>query len=510
MTGRRLAPAVALLVAIACRPQPLPDPGVITIAIPASPTNLDPRVGTDVNSARVHQLVYDALLQTDERLRVGPGLATGWEMPDDRTYVVRLRPGVRFHDGHELTSRDVVYTFESFLDPGFLSARKGAYTLLESVTAVDPLTIRFRLSEPFASFPINLVMQIVPDGAGPELRDRPNGTGPYRFVRYAVDDQLVLQAFPDYFGGAPANTGLVLKVVPDDIMRGLELRKRTTDIVVNDMPPDLLFQLAKDPALRLTTSPGTDYMYLAVNVRDPQLAEVRVRQAISYAIDRASLVKYLRRDLAAPASGVLPPHAWAYEPDVMTFPYDPARARRLLDEAGYPDPDGDGPRSRLRLTLKVSTIEEYRLQAAIIQQNLRDVGIDLDVRSYEFATLFADVGAGTFQLASMQWVGVTDPDMLRRVFHSTQVPPIGFNRGHYANPEVDRLIDAATIATDEDERRRLYAAAQRLTAADVPYVSLWYKTNTAIAQSDLTGIRLTPSTHFGFLRNVRRAPPDAR
>jgi peptide/nickel transport system substrate-binding protein len=182
----------------------------------------------------------------------------------------------------------------------------------------------------------------------------------------------------------------------------------------------------------------------------------------------------------------------------------------LLDEAGYRDPDGDGPQPRLRLTLKVSTNEFYRLQAAVIQQDLRAAGIELDVRSYEFATLSKDVASGNFQLVTLQWVGISDPDILRRVFHSKQVPPNGFNRGYYSDPEVDRLIDEATAALDQETRRRAYQEVQRIVARDAPYISLWYKTNVAVSQPDLTGIRLTPLAEFSFLKDVGRRQATQR
>jgi peptide/nickel transport system substrate-binding protein len=189
----------------------------------------------------------------------------------------------------------------------------------------------------------------------------------------------------------------------------------------------------------------------------------------------------------------------------MRFERDLDRARALLDEAGYPDRDGAGPMPRLRLSLKTSTAEAYRLQAAVIQQNLADVGIELEIRSYEFATLFADVIRGNVQLYTLLWVGVTDPDMLRRVFHSSQIPPGGFNRGYYRNAEVDRLLDAATVALSEADRRRLYGEAQRIIAADAPYISLWYETHVAVAQARLTGITLSATADFSFLQHVGSA-----
>jgi peptide/nickel transport system substrate-binding protein len=234
-----------------------------------------------------------------------------------------------------------------------------------------------------------------------------------------------------------------------------------------------------------------------------------VRQAIGYAIDVDAIVKYLRRGLAQPAITLVPPSSWAFAADAFRFTHDPARARALLDEAGYRDPDGDGPLPRLQLTLKVSTNEFYRIQGAVIQQDLRQVGIDLDVRSHEFATLSKDVASGNFQLTTLQWVGISDPDMLRRVFHSKQMPPVGFNRGFYSNPEVDRLIDAATAAATEDERGRLYKQVQHIVAEEAPYISLWYKTNVAVAQPDLSGIRLSPLAGFTFLKDVARQSPVA-
>jgi peptide/nickel transport system substrate-binding protein len=486
-----------------------PTDDVLRVIIAASPTSFDPRIGTDQGSQRVHQLVYDQLLTIDDQLRVvaqPPALATRFENPDPLTYIVHIRPGVRFHDGRELTSRDVVYTFASFLDPNFVSPRKGAYRQMAAVRALDDYRVEFKLKEPFGSFPIQLVMQVVPADSGESLRTFPIGTGPYRFVRYVVDEQVDLSSFEGYWDGLPQNAGIMLRIIPDDTMRGLELRKGSADMTINDVPPDIAYQLEED-GLTLTEAQGVDYTYIGLNMRDPVLKDRRVRHAIGFAVDRQAIVDYLRRGLAQPAVGVLSPVAWAFEPDVHQFSYDPARARQLLDEAGYRDPDGDGPRPRLQLSLKTSTDEFYRLQAAVIQQNLRLVGIDVDVRSYEFATFYADVLSGNVQMYTLQWVGVTDPDMLRRLYHSQQVPPVGFNRIYYSNPDVDRLIDLAGTAATDEERLKYYSAVQKAVAEDAPYISLWYKTNVAVARSNIDGVRLSPQASFGTLKDVRKRQP---
>ncbi|HTL01127.1 MAG TPA: ABC transporter substrate-binding protein [Vicinamibacterales bacterium] len=473
--------------------------------MPTAPNNLDPRYGTDDASARAQQLIFNNLLTLDSHLNIAPGLGASWETSDYRTYVVHLRHGVRFHDGHELTSKDVVYTFTSILDPKMASPYRGGYRDLESVSALDRYTVQFVTKQPSGAFLINLVMKIVPDGAGPELKRNPVGTGPYRFFQYVEDDHLEVKRFDGYYEGTPRNRGVVFKIVPDDIMQGLELRKGGADLIINDLAPDIVYQL-KNEGLTLTTAPGLDYQYLAFNFRDPILADVRVRRAIGFAVDRKAIVEYLRRGLATPAIGILAATSWAFEPNVFTFDFDPAKSRQLLDEAGYHDPDGDGPLPRLTLTLKTSTTEFNRLQSAVLQQNLRDVGIKLDIRTYEFATMYADILKGNFQLYTLQWVGgsVADPDILRRVFHSQMVPPTGFNRGHFSDAETDRLIDDATQAITPEDRRARYGKVQQRIAELAPYISLWTKTNYAIARPGIRGVELTPTVDFSFLKNVER------
>jgi peptide/nickel transport system substrate-binding protein len=509
---RHVTVALATLAALSCVHRPTANPNLIVASLTNGPDNLDPRIGTDDTSEKLHVLMYDNLVTLDDHLRVVPKLAERLDHPDPLTYVAVLRRGVHFHDGHELTADDVVYTFGFMLDPAFISAKKGGYSELASVAAVDRYTVLFKLKAPFASFPVNLnVLPIIPKGAGPELRDHPDGTGPYQFVRYDVDDKIELKAFRDYFQGPPKNDGVIFKIIPDDVMRGLELRKGTVDIVLNDVAPDVVFQLEKDPHLQMVETPGVDYQYIGLNLKDPLLKDVRLRQAIAYAIDRKAIVDFLRRGLAGISTGILPPLSWAYAPDSFVFPHDPGKARALLDEAGYRDPDGDGPQPRLTLTLKTSNTEFNRLQSALVQQNLRDIGVELDVRMYEFATLYADVQAGNFQMYFLQWSGggLADPDILRRVFHSQQVPPAGWNRGHYRNAEVDRLLDEASASANDAQRLDLFQEVQRIVARDLPYISLWYKTNFAVAQRNLIGVRLTPLADLDFLRDVARVSASA-
>jgi peptide/nickel transport system substrate-binding protein len=503
------------LLAACTRQGPPPDPNIITVAARVGPNSLHPLKANDEGTTRVAALVYESLMEIGDDLRARPGLAERLENPDPLTFVAHLRRGVRFHDNRELTARDVVFTFGQFLDPAFISPYKGAFTVMSSVRALDDYTVEFKLKEPFASFPFaNLVpIDIIPaDIDEASLTRFPIGTGPYRFVRYEVDDRVELSAFEGYWDGLPNNAGVVIKIIPDDTMRGLELRKGSADVIMNDIVPDIAYQLERSGDFKTVRSPGLDFSYLGFNMRDPIVSDKRVRHAIGYAINREAITKYLRRDLARTATGLIPPQAWAYERDIFTFTYDPARAMQLLDEAGYRDPDGpQGPLPRLSLSLKISTNEDIRLQSTVIQEDLRRVGINLDLRTYEFATVFADILKGNFQIMSLQWIGgaVIDPDILRRVFHSTQIPPVGFNRGYYRNAEVDRLIDLATAALTEAEQKEYYGEAQKIIAEEAPYIPIWNRVNVLLARTNLDGLHMTATAHFATLQDVkRRATPN--
>ena len=239
--------------------------------------------------------------------------------------------------------------------------------------------------------------------------------------------------------------------------------------------------------------------YLALNCHDPILKDVRVRQALAYAIDRGPMLQYLWQGFARPAYSVLPPESWAYNADVPQYQHDLARARALLDQAGYPAVNG----VRFHLTMKTSTEESTRLIAAVLQQQFREIGVALDIRTYEFATFFADVTSGAFQMYTLRWIaGNEDPDIFEYAFHSSRFPPKGANRSFYSNPRVDLLIDKARSELDQNTRKQLYAEIQALLAQDVPYIDLWYLDNVVVHSTRVTGITLNPSGNYDFLKTA--------
>jgi peptide/nickel transport system substrate-binding protein len=483
------------------------DPGTAVMLIESSPLNLDPRIGTDAQSERIGELIFEGLLRRDENFTLQPRRAESWEVPDPLTYIFHLRRGVHFHDGRPMTSADVKWTLDSLRDGTVRSAKTSAYRYIDRVDAPDPLTVTIHLREPYAALLWNLsdgAIGVVPAGSGEELSGNPVGTGPFRFVSQEQDREVLLERNPQYWGKPAALARVRFNVVPDATTRALEMRKGSADAEIDALPADTIPILERQPQLRIERAPGTTYQYLAMNLRDPILRDVRVRQALAYAIDRAPIIHYLGHDLARPSNSVLPPQHWAYDAAAKAYPYDPAQARKLLDEAGY-RAGADGV--RFHLMMKTSTDEGTRLLCAVLQQQLREVGIALDIRSYEFATFYADVTKGAFQLYSMRWVGGSnqDPDVFENLFDSASFAPRRANRGYYSNPEVDRLIAEGRRSVDPKQRVAIYAKLQEILNEELPYVHLWWSDHVLVHSRRLENVRINSAGSYAFLRDATLA-----
>ena len=497
----------------------------MVFVIEANPANMDPRYATDGQSQRIDRLIFNGLVIRDSEMNLHGDLAESWETPDPLTYEFHLKRGVKFHDGRPLTSADVKATFEYMMNAENRSPKRGAFRLIAAIETPDPATVIFRLKEPYASFPWNLERSaagIVPQGSGKDFATNLVGSGPFRFVSQRQDDEVVLervlggtQAARRQDGRAlivsldasvnskpapneenPSVKRVMFRIVPDAIVRALELRKGSADVEISSLSPDMMPVLAKQKNLELTERPGTNFAYLGINFEDPMLTKKEVRQALAYATDRESLVKYLLHGQARLASGILPPNHWAYDGNVKTYEYDPAQSERLLDAAGLRrGPDG----IRVHLTLKVTTQEAARLLGAALQDEWKKVGVALEVRPLETATFFSDLAKSNFQLSYSIWVGAnTDPDVFAYVFSTRRFPPEGANRGHYRNARVDELTLGIQTESDREKRKELCAEVQRIVADELPYVPLWYADVVSVHRKDL-GVQLTPTGDYDFL-----------
>jgi peptide/nickel transport system substrate-binding protein len=476
------------------------DPQSLTFLIESNPANLDPRFATDAQSQHIDGLIFSSLLQRDGQMNLHGDLAESWESPDPLTYIFHLRKNVRFHNGRPLTSADVKTTFTYILDPANHSPKRGGFRMITAIDTPDPQTVIFHIKEPYASFTWNLArpaIGIVPANAGADFARHPVGSGPFRFVSQSQDDEVLVERNPNYFGGAPQLARVRFRVVPDAIVRALELRKGSADFEISSLPPDMIPALARQPYLAVTQRPGTNVDYIGINFEDPILAHREVRQALAFATDRAQLIKYLRHGQARIATGILPPNHWAYEPDVAHYAADPTRAEKLLDSAGFPRQQNG---SRFHVTLKMSTDEQARLIGAALQEQWRRAGIDLELRPLEVATLFSDVAKGNFQLTYLRWVGANnDPDFFEFAFSSKRFPPDGANRGHYRNPLIDSLTDQIRSEANREKRKALCGEVQKILADDLPYFPLWFTDVVSVHRRSFGEPALSPTGDFDFL-----------
>ena len=505
----RLAAFFSLALLAACS-QRLPiDEGRLVIALPGTPVSLDPRLATDAYGEQILQMTLAALLRLDAAGNPVPDLASGWESPDPLKYVFTLRSGARFHDGRPLTSADVKFTFDWVLDPANRSPHRAMYRHVRSIDAPDARTVVFRLSEPFAPFLSTMVRGIVPAGSRAGGYAPPAGAGPYRIDDVSPDGAAELSAFDGCLDGPPAIRRVTVKFIPDSNVRFLELRMGSVNFALNGVDPDMLAAAEKTGRLAVEEAAGGNVSYLGFNLRDRALSDPRVRRAIALAIDRDAIVRTIWEERADVVDTILPAGSWARDPDLPKVLPDPFRARRLLDEAGYRDPDGGGPLPRLRLTYKTSQNEVRRRVATVVQEQLRQVGILVEIQSLEWGTFFSDVKKGNFQLYGLTWVGISDPDIYFHAFHSASAPPDGANRGGYANARVDRLTEAARREPSREKRREMYREVQRILARELPVFPLWAGRNLLVRDRRLRGFELTPDESYHAVRDLRIDPPAA-
>ena len=480
----------------ACAPV-LPPPGTLVIGVETGPATLDPRLAADAASANACRLIYAALFRRDAQMRLVPQAAEKLERKDPLTYTITLRRNLRFHAGAPLTAEDVRYTLLSIVDEKSPSPLKGSLGEVAAVETPDPFTLVVRLKKPFAPFAGGLTFGIVPRGAGEELAHRPRGAGPFRFVSYEPGERLTLERNPDYMDGPPRLERVVLKIVPDETVRLLELKKHAVHLVMNPITPAVLPWLAAQRGIMVQSAPGVNVSYLGFNMRDPALKNPLVRRAIAHAIDRGAIAARLLKGLAETTDTLIAPPNPFHAAGLLRYPYSPETAKRLLDEAGYPDP-GNG-RPRLTLAFKTSKNPTRRTQAEVFAEQLARVGIALEIKSMEWGSFFGDIKNGNFQVYSLTWTGIADPDILHFIFHSSSSPPAGANRGGYANPALDRLLDEGRTVADEAGRKRVYDEVQRLLAEDLPFVTLWTGRNVAAMDKRLKGFIIHPDESLDSL-----------
>lgn len=498
------------LVACAPRTRRTPDDTLVYV-LEQQVRELDPRYVITNHETKISRLVAPALVSVDQpSLEAKLELAERVERVDPVTWDVTIRTGPRFSDGTPLTARDVVYTFETTLHDRKSFAFHLFDERLRSVEALGEHTVRFHLKEPLATFVTDLEFGIVSADAtekagGHFAGGSVIGAGPYRVVEMRPN-LVVLERNPFYDGLAPPLRRLELRTITDTNARLLVLVGGSADAALNGVRLDLLPRLEDKPRLKVTTAPSALLTYLILNNEDPILRDPRVRQAIAFALDRETIVRGRLDGQARLATGLLPPGHWAYTAEVPTYRHDPARARALLDSAGYkPGPDG----VRFSLVYKSSSDATRIAVARDVAQALAEIGVAVEVRSFDFATVFSDLKRGNYQISSLQTGSIAEPDMYYTYFHSSRVPTAanpdaGQNRARYRSDEADRLMEAGRHELDRDRRKEIYAELQALMARDLPVIPLWHEDNVAVLNRDVVGFELLPNAYLSPLARVSK------
>ncbi|HLL74447.1 MAG TPA: ABC transporter substrate-binding protein [Pyrinomonadaceae bacterium] len=489
------------------------------MVLEAEQKSIHPLLGSDAASERYRQLMYNSLMKKNERLDYVPELAESAQpAPDGLSVTLTLRDGVKFHSGKPLTSADVKYTFDQLLRPDSPSPKSPSFfegtgdarqPFITAVEAPDARTVVFRLRKPWLELYANMLpVGIIPEGSFETLEQAPDGTGPFKFVAQNRGERSVdMAAHEEYWEGAPNVKQLRVRVILDAGTQQAELQSGQAQLALNTaLTPDAVVALGRSPNLKVEQSPGANIQYLGINTEAEPLNDVRVRRAVAHAIDRESLIKNLLQGQARVAHSMLPPESWAYA-EGQVYNFDPAQAKRLLDEAGLRDPDGDGPRARATkpIVMKISATNAVARQSAgVIQNALKDVGLNVSIETLEDNTLREQLVNGQYHLTIGRWVGGNqDPIFLRDLFtFLTGKGNYRFNRSRYSNPEVDKLLGEAVNTADRARAAELYRRAQEIISRDVPTLPLWYPNNIAIAQNTVGNINVDPSADWRFMRSV--------
>lgn len=474
----------------------------------------------DAASERVRTLIFNSLVKKNEKFDYVGELASDINRSDDGlTYTFVLHDGVKFQDGRPLTSADAKYTLDLVFSSNFAKsasfyegsgADKQSY--VKSVEAPDQKNLVVTLTKPWVGLLSNLVpVAIIPKDSYDSEKEHPLGTGPFKFVHYDNSQQVVdLEAFPEYWEGPAQIQKLRVRVISDMNALQAELRAGRVDIapLPTSLSPDAIKLLSQDPNLQVQQFPGSNLNLLTINTSAAPLDNVKVRQAIGYAIDRDSMIKNLQQGYGKIAHSILPEESWAYTPG-HTYSFDPATAKKLLDEAGFKDPDGDGPQMRFSrpLVYKVSgSSASGKNYAGVIQNYLKDVGVPVSIETAEQNTVFDEVRRGHFQIFYSQWVGGNqDPIFYKDLFATSEIPNetrASRNRSRYSNKELDSLLDQAVNTFDRQKALGLFKSIQDIVSNEVPVFPLWYQANVVIARKNVGNIQVNASGDWGFVRTL--------
>lgn len=472
------------------------------------PSTLLPVLASDSASSDINGLVYNGLVRYDKDLIIEGDLADSWEISDDNlTITFHLRKDVTWHDGQPFTADDVMFTYQLYIDPTTPTAYAERYRQVSGAEVVDPYTFRVHYDKPLATALISWSLAIHPkhllegeDITRSPLARHPIGTGPYRFVQWDTGEKVVLESWPDYYEGQANINRVVYRIIPDQSTMFLELQSKGLDYM--GLTPLQYTDQTDTPAFKRNFNKyrylSFGYTYLGYNLRRPMFQDKRVRQALTYAINKQELIDGVLLGLGQVATGPYKPDTWPYNPNVRKYPYDPDQARALLEAAGWVDRNQDGIREKdgepLAFTIVTNQGNEQRIRTGeIIQRRFREVGADVKLRVIEWASFLKEfINPGNFDATILGWSVSLDPDSYN-VWHSSKTRPGELNFIDFKNQEVDALLEQGRRIYDQSERKRIYDRFQEILAEEQPYTWLYVPDSLPVVASRFRGIEPAPA-----------------
>ena len=479
-------------------------------------SNLIPLLASDKPSHDVAGLVYNGLVKYDKNMNITGDLAESWKISADGLIITfHLRKGVKWHDGRPFTAADVLYTYQVTIDPKTPTAYSGDFLKVKKAEILDDYTFRVTYDKPFAPALISWGSAILPrhllagkDITKSPLKRQPIGTGPYMFKEWVAGQKIVLVSNPDYFEGRPYIDGYITRIIPDTATMFLELRAQ--GISYMDLTPLQYTRQTENNLFKKYFNKyrylGFKYTYLGYNLKNPFFTDKRVRQAISYAINKEEIISGVLLGLGKPATGPYKPGTWAYNGNVKTYQYNPKKARELLLEAGWIDANNDGilEKGGQPFVFEIITNQgnETRQKCAeIIQRQLKEVGINVKIRILEWAAFVNDfINKRRFDAVILGWTITLDPDAYD-VWHSSKTAPEELNFMSYKNREADELLEKGRGTLNQKERKKYYDRFQEILAEDQPYTFLYVPEELIIISNRFRGIEPAPiGLDYNFIK----------
>lgn len=447
--------------------------GTLNTALPVDPGTLDPRLIQNTSTQVIDSLLFDGLVRITNSLKPAPGLATSWKQLSPTKWIFHLRQGVKFQNGAPFTSADVVYTYSTLLQPSFKAPQLSLYAPIKRVVPEGKYAVEFLLKQPYAPLLSYLNLGIVPTGANAKTFGlHPIGTGPYKLSSWQVNNQVVLTANPHYWGGAPHIQKIVFKIIPDNTTQVLGLESGSLNLITSPLPYSYVAQLSRNPRYKVEKEIGLGTIYLNLNLRNPALANLKVREAIQYALNRKAVTQHIYFGVDSPASTQLLPGTWDWNPSIQAPPPNLAKAKALLASAGYrKGPGGYLEKGGKVLSINLSTYNDpTRVQILeYLQESLAQIGVKASVTQLEWPSFISNVMAGKYQVALIGWLDLTDPD---KAFYQEFVGGQPNNWEHYNNPTVNRLLNEAQRVSAIAKRKALYGEAARIILNQLPYIEI--------------------------------------